>query len=586
MYKLLKNLWGQISANWRKQIGLLLLLMLIASFAEFINISAVLPFLGALTAPEKVYSNELLQPLIRLLGITNPKDLLLPMTIIFCLVSLVSGGIRLALLWVQTRLSFVIGADLSLEIYRRTLYQPYAHHVARNSSEVITGITHKINEVVGQILIPLLQIIGAIVMVVTITITLVIIDPFVALTTFLGFSGIYGMIMMATKRTLIRNSRRISTMTTHRVKTIQEGLGGIRDVLLDGTQGVYCQAYMSVDRPLRNAKISNIVISGSPRFCIEVLGMVLFAALACSYILSGKSFLTVFPVLGTLVIGATRLIPTLQICYNSWSRIRGAQEILVDSLELLEQYLPDSASEERPEPMLFTSKISVNQLGFRYVDNGPKVLNHLNLDIAKGSRIGFIGVTGSGKSTLIDIIMGLLTPSEGDVLIDSVPINDSNRRSWQEHLAHVPQAIFLADASIAENIALGVPADKIDRERMRLVAEKAQIASTIESWDKGYDTSVGEQGVRLSGGQCQRIGIARALYKQADVIILDEATSALDSETERAVMSAIDNISREITILIIAHRVSTLKQCDVLFEIDDGRIKRSGTYDDIFKGEA
>jgi len=254
---------------------------------------------------------------------------------------------------------------------------------------------------------------------------------------------------------------------------------------------------------------------------------------------------------------------------------------LQDTLELLDQPLPAYASEPRPAPIAFRHSIDLKGLRFRYTPVGPLVLNELNLTIPKGARVGFIGKTGSGKSTLLDIVMGLLLPNEGAMLVDGVAISTQNHRAWQANIAHVPQAIFLSDSTIAENIAFGVPANQIDQSRMRAAAEQAQIAQTIDTWDKQYETMVGERGVRLSGGQRQRIGIARALYKQANVIVFDEATSALDNETEQAVMQAIDSLGGELTILIVAHRLTTLKNCSQIVELDAGAVKRVGSYAEI-----
>jgi ATP-binding cassette subfamily B protein len=229
----------------------------------------------------------------------------------------------------------------------------------------------------------------------------------------------------------------------------------------------------------------------------------------------------------------------------------------------------------------FQKQIKLNELSFRYAPNTPWVLNNINLTIARGSRIGFIGTTGSGKTTLLDIVMGLLQPTEGTLEIDGKPVTLHNQRSWQVHLAHVPQAIFLADSTIEENIAFGVPRDQINHVRVTQAAQKAQIADIIETWPARYQTFVGERGIRLSGGQRQRIGIARALYKQADVIIFDEATSALDNETEQAVMRAIEGLSEDLTVLIIAHRLSTLKNCTQIVELGGGGIRRIGTYQEV-----
>jgi len=248
---------------------------------------------------------------------------------------------------------------------------------------------------------------------------------------------------------------------------------------------------------------------------------------------------------------------------------------------LLEQTLPSYANMKRPEPMKFESAISIKNLSFRYTPKAPWVLRSLDLQIKKGTRVGIIGKTGCGKSTLLDILMGLLEPSEGQLMVDNAVIDSENHRAWHANIAHVPQTIFIADATIAENIALGVPPEAIDHSRLREAAKMAQIAETIEGWQGQYEMTVGEQGVRLSGGQRQRIALARALYKQANVIFFDEATSSLDNNTERAVTDAIGKISAEITILIVAHRLTSLIGCDLIIELDNGEVKRQGTYEEM-----
>jgi ATP-binding cassette subfamily B protein len=248
---------------------------------------------------------------------------------------------------------------------------------------------------------------------------------------------------------------------------------------------------------------------------------------------------------------------------------------------LLDQPLPDYADLPPAKPLPFHKFIGFNQLSFQYSPQTPLVLKNIDLTIPKGSRVGFIGKTGSGKSTLLDIVMGLLLPTEGMIEIDRQPITMGNYRAWQAHIAHVPQAIFLADSTVEVNIAFGIPLDQIDHERIRQAARQAQIADIIESWPNQYQTFVGERGIRLSGGQRQRIGIARALYKRADVIIFDEATSALDNETEQAVIEAIEVLNEDITILIVAHRLTTLRNCTLIVELGDGEIKRTGTYQEI-----
>jgi ABC-type multidrug transport system fused ATPase/permease subunit len=579
---LLIRLWPHISPRRRGQFGLLLVLMLLASLAEILSIGAVLPFLSVLTAPEQVFALTAAQPVIQALELTEPMQLLLPLTIAFGAAALTAGAMRLLLLWASTRLSFATGADLSISIYRRTLYQPYEVHCSRNSSKVIDGISGKANSVIGNIITPVLTLISASVTLVTILFALLLVEPVIALVGFGGFGLIYALILRLTRKQLLLNSQRIACESTSVIKSLQEGLGGIRDVLIDGSQTTYCQIYRNADLQLRRAQASNAFISASPRYVIEAMGMVLISALAYMLAQQADGIAKAIPVLGALALGAQRLLPVLQQTYAAWSSIRGGQASLQDTLELLDQPLPEHAKQQFVQTAIpFKQSINLKELCFRYSPQTPYVLKQFNLSITKGSRVGFIGTTGSGKSTLLDIVMGLLQPTDGSLEVDGQAITYDNHWAWQAHIAHVPQAIFLGDCSIEENIAFGLPYDQIDHIKVREAAKQAQIADIIETWPKQYQTYVGERGIRLSGGQRQRIGIARALYKKADVIIFDEATSALDNETEQAVMEAIESLSQDLTLLIVAHRLSTLKNCTQIVELGDGCLKRCGRYEDI-----
>ncbi|MCM2310388.1 MAG: ABC transporter ATP-binding protein/permease [Steroidobacteraceae bacterium] len=558
------------------------MLVVLASFAEILSIGAVLPFLAVLTSPGPVFEHPAARPLIEALGATQPQQLLLPLTVIFGLAVLAAGAIRLLLLWASTRLAFATGADLSSAIYQRTLWQPYAVHVARNSSEVIDGISVKVWNVIYAVLLPSLTLVSATIMLVALLSAFLSAFPVIALTALGGFALIYLVVIRLTQRRLVANSRQIADASTQVIKSLQEGLGGIRDVLIDGSQATYCEIYRAADRPLRRAQGANYFMIVSPRFGVEALGMVLIAALAYGLAQQSDGLAGAIPVLGALALGAQRMLPVLQQGYESWSNMRGGQASLQDILELLDQELPDGVNGPIVAPLPFGREIKLKQLSFRYGPQAPWVLRGVDLTIAKGSRVGFIGSTGTGKSTLLDIAMGLLQPTEGALEIDGRPVTSANNRAWQAHIAHVPQAIYLADTSIEENIAFGVPRPQIDFERVRHAARQAQIAELIEQWPDQYRSLVGERGVRLSGGQRQRIGIARALYRQADVIIFDEATSALDDTTEQAIMEAINALPGELTILMIAHRVSTLKNCDQVVELGKGGvITRTGSYGDM-----
>jgi ABC-type multidrug transport system fused ATPase/permease subunit len=586
---LLNSLLGLLRHLSRRrllQFALLMGLMLVSAFAEIVSLGSVLPFLGALVAPDLVFDHPIVADVAQAWGINSAEQLVLPITIVFASAALIAGAIRILLLWASTRLAFACGADLSIEVYRRTLYQPYRVHVARNSSEVVAGITNKINSVVFLVLLPFLTLGSSTLLLVAIMIALIAIDPMVATVSAIGFGASYGLITRMSRRRLYRNSQRIAIEQTKVVKALQEGLGGIRDVLLNGNQPFYCDIYQQADHQLRRAQGNNVFIGGSPRFAMEALGIVLIAVL--SYALSRQvgGITTALPVLGALALGAQRLLPALQQIYSAWASIVGSQASLADIIALLDQPLPAKLLQSAPAPLPLQKVIHFDAVRFRYSDDGPWVLDGLNLTIFKGTRVGFVGSTGSGKSTMLDLLMGLLVPTEGELMVDGRHIRGNHLRAWQQTIAHVPQNIYLADSTLTENIAFGVPHNSIDFDRVRQAAHQAQIGDFIESSPEGYEAYVGERGIRLSGGQRQRIGIARALYKQASVLVFDEATSALDNATEQSVMDAIEGLNRDLTILLIAHRLTTVRRCDIIFNLERGCINSQGTYEELLESSA
>lgn len=560
---------------------LLLVLMIIASFMEAISISAVLPFIGVLSNPEKVFAHPSAQFFIDFLGIKTQEELLLPFTVTFCILIFVGITLRLLLLWAQNRLGFDTSASFSSSIYIRTLYQPYAVHVSRNSSEVISGITNKANAILAYLITPLMNLVSSSVTISAIIITLFTINPYVAISAFLGFGLLYAGIILLVKKRLSDSSVVLSRESVQMVKALQEGLGGIRDVLIDGTQGTYGTIFNKAQRKYNKSSASNQIVGNSPRLIVEFLGIFFICVIAYQLVLNGDGFISAIPTLGALALGAQRLLPALQNFYLNWTSLRAGQDSVVDGLEFLEQPFPEHANKVNPEPITFDKSIKLENISFKYNQDGAIVLKDLNITLDKGKRYGFVGTTGCGKSTLLDVIMGLLKPTKGHLKIDDKVICNHNYRSWQVILAHVPQAIYLSDTSLAENIAFGIEVDKIDMKRVKEAAQKAQIAETIEALPQKYNTFVGERGIRLSGGQRQRIGIARALYKKAQVIVFDEATSALDNETELAVMEGIENLADDLTILIVAHRVTTLKRCDKIFRMDQGEVIEEGVYKEM-----
>ena len=565
----IKLLFSHIDYSRKRQFILLLFLMIISAFAEVFSIGLILPFLSILMDPIIVFEHPYAVPIINTLSIKSPEELLLPVTLIFGFAAIVAGGIRLLLLFWTTRLAYSAGSDITIDIYRKTLYQPYSTHVDRNSSEVINVMVSKANAAIQSTLIPVMQIISSLIML-TVTLTfLIMVEPFITSITFLGFGLIYLVIIFFTNYRLSSNSKRISFEHNQVVKLLQEGLGGIRDIILSGNQELYTDMYRKSDIPLRRAQGINVFIGASPRFGIEALAMSLLGFMAYYSTLSEGGISQAIPIIGMLALGAQRLLPVIQQIFVSWSSIQSSRVSVEDTIDFLDQKLPNDINAVlKKKSFNFSKELVIEDLSFRYSEEEPWVFQNLNFSLKKGSRVGLIGSTGSGKSTLIDLIMGLLKPTSGKIIIDGIEINNLNVLDWQMNLAQVPQNIFLSDSSIRKNIAFGVENEFIDEDLLNKVSEKAKIRETILNWPNGFETNVGERGLRLSGGQKQRIGIARALYRTSDVIIFDEATSALDNETESEVIKDIYNLGDKLTILMIAHRLSTLKECDQIFEIN------------------
>jgi len=544
------------------------------------SLGAVIPFLSVLSEPEPVYQYEYLQPLIRFFEISEASQLVLPITIIFITIIVLSALARLVMLYAMIRLSFMAGADLSIKMYRNTLYQDYSIHVSRNSSEVINGIIKKTETVTKAVISPILNLISACATIIGIVAVLLLINTYVTLTAFAGFGVLYLIVMYFTRNLLKENSQVIAEKSDLMVKSLQEGLEGIREVLINNNQEFYTKIYQNSDLEMRLASRKNEFIAASPRLGMEAIGIAIIALFAYLTTLNSGGIKQFLPMLGAFVLGAQRLLPAIQKAYASYSRINGAKFSLIDVITLLDQPLPNSVNDKNINKLPFEKTIELKDLSFRYSKDSPWVLKNINLKISKGSIIGIIGTTGCGKSTLLDIVMGLLEPTSGELRVDNQLIYNANKNSWQSHISNVPQHIYLSDGTIEENIAFGIPRENIDYQRVKKAAGKAQIAKVIENWEDDYKSLVGERGAKLSGGQRQRVGLARAFYKHTDVLILDEATSALDDETELDVMNAIESFHKELTVIIIAHRITTLKSCDYIFKFGKDYITEILSYEE------
>lgn len=569
----LGGLLSVLSSARRLQLWLQLILMMFSAVAEMAALGAIVPFLALLASPE---GNLFTLPFI------GVRMTIAEASVVFIIVTITSMLVRVVAERNGIRLTYNMGGDLAREVFYRTLCQPYTWHVGKNTSDVLGGV-NKVTSIVSGVLNPLMQGAIAVLSSIAIVITLTIVDYQTALTAAGLVGGLYVTVSLNVRAKMIRNGVIIADSENRRIKAIQEGLGGIRDVIIDGSEPFFTESFDHYNRNLRAAQAANNLNARLPRYFIEASGLVLVVILA-NVLSSGPGGLTgAIPILGALALGAQRLLPQLQLIYAAWSGLKSNGPQLRDVLELVTLPLPseEGSTEALPVPIASAPLIALRDVSYAYAHGGQPVLSSINLNICSGERIGFIGKTGCGKSTLIDIIMGLLNPVSGAVEIDGLAMTLGNRRRWQRRLAHVPQSIFLADTTIAKNIAFGTRGDSIDMIRLQRAADMAQLTEFILGLPEGFDTLVGERGVRLSGGQRQRIGLARALYRDVDVLILDEATSALDDATEAAVMNEIDALDGTRTLLMIAHRLSTLRHCDWIVEMKEGEIVRIARPADI-----
>ena len=566
---LLQRLWGHVQSKRKKQLMVLLLIMLISSLVDIFSIGAVVPFLSVIAMPSRVYERTEAELLIEIFKITDPSQLLLPISVIFLMAVLVSSLLRFFLLWMNTRISFMIGSEIGRDIYYKTLHQPYISHISRNSSQVITGIIGKTNTLVYSVIWPVLSIISALITIAMLAIVLLIIEPRITII-IIGFSVVYLAIVLRAKKMLSKDSEIIARESVMVLKALQEGLGGIRDIIIDGTQMLHLGIYSKADISLRNAQARTVFVASSPKFLIETLSIVLMVVVMNYMVMGGQDINSLIPFLGALALGAQRILPFMQQAYSSWANIQGGIESLVDSLELMDQANPILDTDART--MVFNKEIKLNGIYYQYEED-KIILDNINLSIQKGEKIGIIGVSGAGKSTLVDIILGLLKPTNGSISIDGCYLDEKNIRSWQRNIAHVPQSIFLMDSSIKENIALGSMNAQIEDAKIKDVAQEARLIGCFEGMNLKFDSPVGERGERLSGGQRQRLGLARALYKNSSVIIFDEVTSGLDKITQANVVKSIEEVCKNKTVIMISHEISTLTNCTKIIKVANGKVE-------------
>ncbi|MFD2190065.1 ABC transporter ATP-binding protein [Pistricoccus aurantiacus] len=589
----IKELYSLLTHEQRKKLLQLQVLVVLMSFAEIAGVVSIGPFMALVGDMSRLQGEGFVADLYRATGIENPRNFLFWMGIGVLAVLAGSALIAIATIWRLQIYGNRVGAELGSRLFKHYMYQPWLFHAGGSSSQLTNRIAQESQRVTQQIINPLMQMNAKMVMVLFMAIAIFIYNPVVALAGIVIFIAAYLLLYRTVRRRLIINGQSISATQQTRFKLMAEGFGGIKDVLLLGRQDIFVERFEEASGKYAYAQGTNLALSQSPRYAMELIafGSVIFLVL---YLLRAHegNLGAILPVLSVYALAGFKMLPAFQQIYLGISNIRGniaAYEALRDDLRassVAPQYSIQTDEERHQNFLTPKNAIQLKDVVFYYPGKEEPALKGLNIDIPVNGVIGLVGASGSGKSTAIDLLLGLIAPQQGKLLVDDQPITDDNRRAWQNALGFVPQSIFLSDNSIRENIAFGLPPEAIDEERVNRATSMANLDDLLAELPNGLDTRVGERGVQLSGGQRQRIGIARALYYDADVLVLDEATSALDGITEKLIMEAIHEFSGKKTIIMIAHRLATVKQCDCIYLMADGGIIDQGSYSELVERNA
>jgi ATP-binding cassette, subfamily B, bacterial PglK len=572
------------------QVGALLFAIIVMAFSQALGVASVLPFIALVMDPEIVFENRWLLMTYDYFNFTSLNRFIIFTGVAMFTIIVFSNGVSAFATWLKLRFAWMNNHRLSRRLLEKYLAMPYAFFLNQNSAELSNNVLSEVNHLTSDYLIPLLSIVTRSLVAIFILGMLLWVDVIISIVVLVFLGGAYGIIFFKIKKNLkTRGAERLKA-NQMRYKTVNEAFGGIKEIKVMNREPFFLKRY-SVESFKHARYMSwNAVIGQIPHFVLEAIafgGIIIFVLVL---LISREDARQVIPLTSLFAFAGYRLMPAFQEIFTSYTKMQF-------NLSVLERIYRDimvgeevkmaffKVDQKLPKALPFKSEIKLDKVTFYYPQTEIPVIADINLTIKYNSSVAFVGPTGAGKTTLVDILLGLLVPREGKMLVDKQPVTEDNLKNWQRNLGYVPQSIYLSDDTIIRNIAFGVPDDLIDREAVEKASRVASIHEFIaDELPSGYETIVGERGIRLSGGQRQRIGIARALYHDPKVLIFDEATSALDGITEDAVLSAMENASRLKTLIIIAHRLSTVKDCEVVYMIDKGKIVDSGTYDELIVG--
>ncbi len=588
MIALVKEIFFLLTPSQRRRLIVLQLLVTCMAFAELVGVASIGPFMALVADIELLTGDSWFATVYEKTGLQNPYDFLFVAGLTVLTVLALATGISMFTIWRLSVFAAKVGAEIADRLYRHYLNQDWLFHSGGSSAELTKKISTESTRVTDQIIQPLMQINARLVLVLVLSSAVLIYNPVAAATALIFFVSGYVLLYKVVRGNLERNGKNISRVMTNRFLLMNEGFGGIKDVLLLNRSHDFVQKFEANGSSLARSQGTVVALSQAPRYFMEFLAFSVSIGLILILIrMHSGDLAAVLPALAIYALAGLKLLPALQQIYAFMAVIKGN----ISAFHSIKQDL--IASQEAPSA--YTNKaapksvfrlergISLNEVWFTYPGKSLPALSGISLTIPSNKTIGIVGPSGSGKSTVIDLLMGLIHADRGDVLVDGQKITVDNKRGWQDLIGYVPQSIYLTEGTIAENVAFGISLAEIDRERVKEALKLAHLDSYVDNLEAGLDTKVGERGVQLSGGQRQRIGIARALYYDVPLLVLDEATSALDGLTEKFIMSALRDFRGRKTVVMIAHRLKTVQDCDIIYYVDQGKVQGHGTFSELMR---
>lgn len=587
MYSLIKELFSLLTPSQRKRFYSLQVLVILMAIMELVGIASIGPFMALVADPSLLETNPLLASLYQLSGLQTTNQFLFATGVVVLMALTVASCISIITSWRLSLFAFSVGAEIADRLYSHYLKQNWLFHASGSSAQLTKQVATEATRVTVGIIRPLTNLNARAVLALLISTAVVLYNPFVAFAGIAMFVTGYAVIYQLVRKRIVRNGQRISTTHTQRYRLMNEGFGGIKDVLLLNRSEDFINQFNETGKELARAQGVNAALGEAPRYFMELIAFGAMVSLVLALLMLHEGALgQVLPVLAVYALAGFKLMPALQQMYTSITSIKGNttafKAIRQDLIASINARNVAEASDRKNNQSELNLKsynnLILENIHFTYPSASKPALDNISLTIPLNTTVGFVGESGSGKSTTIDLILGLINPQQGQLKLDSTAITKDNKRAWQDNIGFVPQSIFLSEGTIAENIAFGIKKEEINLEQVEKTIKLAHLEELVSSLPDGLNTKVGERGIKLSGGQRQRIGIARALYNEASILVFDEATSALDGITEKIIMDAIHELSGQRTIILIAHRLKTVQQCDTIFLMEKGRLVDQGSY--------